>query len=95
MGTWNGLNRFDGYQFRCFKTNAGDGCDMPSDRFRNIMAKGDDIYCKVDDSYYAFNTKSYTFKALHNIDNSPFRPFPHHQPTCATHRCLWHIVENT
>ena len=37
FATWNGLNRFDGYEFECFKSKAGDGVDIPSDRIRDII----------------------------------------------------------
>ena len=36
FATWNGLNRYDGYEFVCFKSRVGDGIDMPSDRIRDL-----------------------------------------------------------
>src|SRR5574344_403080 len=53
FSTWNGLNRFDGYDFECFKSRQGDGCNMPTDRIRAIVLdKNDDILCLVDDQYF-------------------------------------------
>ena len=37
LSSWNGLYRFDGYDFVSFKAKPGDGNDMNSDRFRNIV----------------------------------------------------------
>ena len=62
IATWNGLNRFDGYEFQRMASQAGDGCNMPSDRIRDIWM-GDDgnLYCQVDDELYLFNTATYRF----------------------------------
>jgi len=39
MGTWNGMDRFDGYEFVNFKSRAGDGSDVVSDRIVNTPTK--------------------------------------------------------
>ena len=50
IATWNGLCRFDGYEFRRLKPQPGDGCSMSSDRIRNIWLSDDgDIFLRVDD----------------------------------------------
>ena len=50
FATWNGLNRYDGYEFTNFKSRMGDGIDMASDRIRDIMlAKDGNLRCLVDD----------------------------------------------
>ena len=41
FATWNGLNRYDGYQFECFKSQAGDDVDTPSDRIQDLMLSDD------------------------------------------------------
>jgi ribonuclease Z len=41
FSTWNGLCRYDGYEFQTFKPQAGDGCHMASDRIRNIWLTAD------------------------------------------------------
>lgn len=63
FSTWNGLCRFDGYEFQTFKTQAGDGCHMPNDRIRNIAIRPDgQIVCKVEENeYYLFNTRTCSF----------------------------------
>lgn len=60
LSSWNGLYRFDGYDFVSFKAKPGDGNDMNSDRFRNIVLDYDitpktavgNIYCLVDDDVF-------------------------------------------
>ena len=41
IGTWNGLDRFDGYEFVNFKSTSDDGCDVPSDRIMNLRLSSD------------------------------------------------------
>ena len=65
FATWNGLCRYDGYEFRSFKPAVGDGCHMKTDRIRNItLQPTGDILCQVDYEYYIFDTRSYHFRDL-------------------------------
>ncbi len=65
FATWNGLCRYDGYEFRTFKPAVGDGCAMTTDRFRDIALRPDgNILCRVDDDYFCFDTRSCTFRNL-------------------------------
>lgn len=67
FSTWNGLNRFDGSDFVCFKPKAGEGCNMPTDRIRDmILARNNDIYCLVDEQWYCFSRKTGKFYDLTN-----------------------------
>ncbi len=65
IATWNGLCRFDGYEFIQMKPQAGDGCSMQTDRLRRIWLAADgDIFCQTDDGTYRFDTKTYHFRDL-------------------------------
>ena len=65
FATWNGLCRYDGYEFRTFKPAVGDGCAMTTDRFRDIALRPDgNILCRVDDGYFCFDTRTCTFRNL-------------------------------
>ena len=65
FATWNGLCRYDGYEFCTFKSQAGDGCHMPTDRFRDIALRPDGcIVCRADNAYYLFDTRSCRFSDL-------------------------------
>ena len=63
FSTWNGLNRYDGYEFSIFKSMPGDGRNLASDRIRNMLI-GDDgnIYCGINSKVWRFNLKTYTFE---------------------------------
>ena len=65
LATWNGLCRFDGYEFRTFKSQVGDGCNMATDRFRDIALRPDGkMVCRVDDDYFLFDTRTYRFSNI-------------------------------
>ena len=63
FSTWNGLCRFDGYEFRTFKAVPGDSCHTATDRLRNIWpSDGGDIYCRVEeDDTLRFDLRTYRF----------------------------------
>ncbi len=63
FSTWNGLNRFDGYEFAVFKSQPGDGNNITSDRIRNMMLGEDgNIYCLINDHVWRFNLTTYQFE---------------------------------
>ncbi len=63
FATWNGLNRFDGYEFAVFKSRPGDGTNLTSDRIRNMMlGKDGHIYCIINDHVWRFNLTTYRFE---------------------------------
>lgn len=65
IASWNGLNRFDGNRFFCFKTKAGDSILTPSDKFRHIkLNEENNLYCVVEDSIFLFNTRTCRFDTL-------------------------------
>ena len=65
IGTENGLNRYDGYGFDCFKSEAGDGIDIPSDRIMDlILDKNGNLLCLIDDHVFLFDTNSCKY---HNV----------------------------
>ena len=65
FATWNGLCRYDGYEFRTFKSQVGDGCHMLTDRCRDIALRPDgQIVCRVDEECFLFDTRTYRFRDL-------------------------------
>ena len=70
FATWNGLNRFDGYEFKCFKVSEKRQCQKTDDRIRNIWLSDEGyIYCKSDEGYYYFNPDTYTFHDIPDEEN--------------------------
>lgn len=67
FATWNGLNRYDGYDFAIFKSQPGDGNNLTSDRIRNMLL-GDDgnIYCVINETVWRFNLSTYRFEQPEN-----------------------------
>ena len=65
FATWNGLNRYDGYDFAIFKSQPGDGNNLASDRIRNMLLGEDgNIYCAINSRVWRFNLKTYKFEEL-------------------------------
>lgn len=65
FATWNGLCRYDGYNFQTFKPAVGDGCHMATDRIRDIGLRPDgNILCRVDEEFFLFDTHNYNFRDL-------------------------------
>ena len=74
FATWNGLNRYDGYQFECFKSQAGDGIDMPSDRIGDMqLAKDGSLRCFVDGRVFGFSTKTCKFFMLSEAEEQQLK----------------------
>ncbi len=68
FSTWNGLNRFDGYDFAVFKSKPGDGNNLTSDRIRNMMLGEDgNIYCVNNDMVWRFNLRTYKFETVDSV----------------------------
>ena len=65
FATWNGLNRYDGYEFAIFKSQPGDGNNLASDRVRNMLLGEDgNIYCSISSHVWRFNLKTYAFESV-------------------------------
>lgn len=60
FATWNGLNRFDGYELVNFKSRS-----LASDRIRNIcLNERGNLWCKIEDDVYEFDLKNYKFSPV-------------------------------
>ena len=62
FSTNDGLYRYDGYEFRNFKSRSGDGVNMQSNNI-NYMYKSSegDIWCLVNNRVFLFDTHRYRF----------------------------------
>lgn len=62
LATWNGLNRYDGRNFVCYKAEPGIVCPLPSGRIDWIGENVEgDIWCIVADRPYLFRRKEQRF----------------------------------
>lgn len=67
LATWSGLQRYDGYQFVCFKSHPGDGSPLNTNRIWGVSESPDhNIICWSDDKYYLFNRKTERFENCKN-----------------------------
>ena len=65
IGTWNGLDRFDGYEFVNFKSTSDDGCDVPSDRIMNLRLSSDgNLWCLIDNRVFLFDTHTCRYRQV-------------------------------
>lgn len=70
ISSWEGLTRFDGYSFVTFKSRAGDGSPLLSNRIRDIVLSPDnDIYCMVDERWFLFRQKEGLFAQVSDAVN--------------------------
>ena len=65
IGTWNGLNRYDGYGFTTFKPQPGDGSEMGVNRIKDIRIKGYKIYCNVENHCFVFDIRDGKYRDTH------------------------------
>lgn len=76
FATWNGLNRYDGYEFVNFKSRVGDDVDMPSDRIRDIhLADDGNLRCLVETRVYGFCIKTCKFYQLPEAEEKQLQTF--------------------
>lgn len=65
ISTWNGIYRFDGYEFRRMKPTLSDTCSMTSDRIRDIwLSKDGNIYVHNNEGIFHFDIRTYRFRNL-------------------------------
>lgn len=62
LSTWNGLYRFDGYEFHNFKSHPGDRVEMVSDRMRDLwLGRNGELICRIDENWYRFSLRTCRF----------------------------------
>ena len=67
ISTWNGLYRFDGYEFRLIRPHSDNEVRKYSSRFRDIkMGPDRKMWCRIDDRIVLFNVDTYDFHDLHS-----------------------------
>ena len=62
FSTNDGLYRYDGYEFRNFKSRSGDGVNMQSNNLSYMYASSEGgIWCIAANRVFLFDTRSYRF----------------------------------
>ena len=76
FGTWDGLNRFDGYKFINYKSKPGDSNSLSNNRIDNIQEdKYGFLWVKTyDNKVHRFDRRNETFQGINttrgSLDNS-------------------------
>lgn len=79
LATWNGLTKFDGYDFKYYKSYPGDGCTMRNTRILKISeTKKGNIWCHTQDHRaYLFDVRSERFMdVLQPIEEKSGQTYP-------------------
>ena len=74
FGSWSGISRFDGYQFKTFKSYPGDNSPLKSNRIDEIVEDGAGQFLWVnayDNCIYRFDKRSGTFLSLAQLLSDP------------------------
>lgn len=66
VATWNGLNRFDGNEFRCIRPGINDDVRRYSSRIGDIkLGLHGALWCRIDSRVMRFDVDTYTFHDSH------------------------------
>ena len=67
LATWNGLVRYDGYEFAIIRPALTDSVRRYSSRFRDIRAAADGrLWCRIDDPLVRFDPSTNLFEDVHS-----------------------------
>ena len=73
VATWNGLNRFDGYDFECIRPGIDDEVRRYSSRISDIkLTPGGRLWCRIDGRLVRFDVNSYEFTDSHSLLEEKF-----------------------
>lgn len=62
VATWNGLNRFDGYEFKCIRPGIDDEVRRYSSRISDIkLGRNGTLWCRIDNKVVRFDVGTYSF----------------------------------
>jgi ligand-binding sensor domain-containing protein len=78
IGTWDGLNRYDGYSFVKYSHTPGDSTSLPYFSVRGLLVDGsDNLWILTDNGYIAkFNRKTNNFTKIARINGEKAPPMP-------------------
>lgn len=67
VATWNGLNRFDGYEFKCIRPGIDDEVRRYSSRIGDIKLDSNGrLWCRIDHKVIRFDVDTYSFFDSHS-----------------------------
>lgn len=67
FATWNGINRFDGYEFAPVRPGVDDAVRRYSNRFRDIkLSSKGNIWCRIDNKIVLLDKETNRFSDVHS-----------------------------
>lgn len=96
FATWNGLYRFDGYQFDAFKSRPGDGSKMICNRFKAIYESPEQgLWCLAGNGAYLFDKTTYKFiNVLQQLERKYKKTFEVDKMRCMQNGTTWLICKD-
>ena len=67
MGTYDGLNRYDGYQFKIFRNVWGDKSSLVNNHIKTIMAEGNGVFVGTQKGLMFFDYSDSQFHSLYYL----------------------------
>lgn len=87
FGTKDGLNRYDGYNFKVFQADGENPCSIGSNFIRSLHEYGGSIWVGTDSGLYRFDEKKDCFQPLELVGNKPILDISNDD-----HGYLWFIA---
>lgn len=91
LGTWNGVDKFDGYSFRNFKSYPQDKVKLPSNRIEGLsMSAEDNLWVRTyGQQLFFFNQKTESFEDIFDKKQHPLI----NSVKCLENGITWAIAE--
>ena len=94
--TYNGLYRYDGYEWRNYKSHSGDGTRLKTNHIKHLyLSRQGNLWCLIDNHAILFDMKTYRFvDVLANYEQQSHRPLEVTKIRTLQNGSTWFITED-
>ena len=94
--TYNGLYRYDGYEWRNYKSHCGDGTRLKTNHIKHLyLSRQGNLWCLIDNHAILFDMKTYRFvDVLANYELQSHRPLEVTKIRTLQNGSTWFITED-
>ena len=94
--TYNGLYRYDGYEWRNYKSHSGDGTRLKTNHIKHLyLSSQGNLWCLIDNHAILFDMKTYRFvDILANYEQQSKRPLEVTKIRTLQNGSTWFITED-